>query len=121
MKKLLLLPLLLLSLTSCDDVERKSPLGWCLWEIHTHENYDCEWSYIYSDIHNHDAKNKPGVSAYYITVFTDDRIGEWFCFIEVHRKINNPIDSFNSFVGSNAYKPDEVLLIDCDLAREQLI
>ena len=117
MKKLFLLPLLLLSLASCDNgIVKKSPLGWCLWEIHTHENYDCEWSYIYNDIYNHDGSNEDNLDAYYITCFLDDRIGEWFCIIKYEYK-----SAFDRAAGIKVFAPDEVLLIDCDLAREQLL
>lgn len=85
MKKLtLLLPLLLLS--SCNNAVRKSPLDWCLWEIHKHEDYAFEWSYIYNEIKNHDDSDNDNLDAYYITVFMDDRIGEWYCFIECEHK-----------------------------------
>lgn len=115
MKKLLLLiPLLLL--TSCDNIVRKTPLGWCLWEIHKHEDYDCEWSYIYNNIQNYDDEDNYHLKAYYITVFTDDRIGEWYCFIECELK-----DLFSRGIGRTVYSWEEVNLIDCDLAREELI
>lgn len=114
LNKLLLIPFLLL--TSCDGTERKTPLQWCIWEIHNQENYDCEWSYIYNDIYNHDGSNVDNLDAYYITVFTDDRIGEWFCFIKCEHK-----SFFDRVVGRTVFSRDEVLLIDCDLAREQLL
>lgn len=117
MKKLLLLfSLLLLTLSACDDVVRKTPLSWCLWEIHKHENYDCEWSYVYNNIYNYDGSNEYGLDAYYITVFTDNRIGEWYCFIKCQH--NN---LFDRAIDRKNFALDEVLLIDCDLAREELL
>lgn len=105
MKKLLfLLPLLL---TSCS-IKRYSPLQYCLWEIESHEGYE-EFSYFYHDFssqYQDEADKDCKMYAYYITTFTDEVKGEWFCFIECRR---------NGYMG---YTPDEVILIDCDLAFE---
>jgi len=112
MKKLLLLLSLTLCLLSCNNAERKTPLQWCLWEIHTHEDYNCEWSYMYNELHNYDNSEESGLNAYYITAFAEDRIGEWYCFIKCK--------SNSSFYG-NIYLPQEVIYIDCDLARETIL
>ena len=115
-KALFLLPILLL-MSSCGNEIRKTPLEWCLWEIHTHADYNCEWSYIYNDIYNYDAsQTDTHISAYYITAFTDERIGEWYCMIkcELH-------DFFDRMAGRRTYSASDVLMIDCDLVREELI
>ena len=123
MKKLLLLfPLLLLTLSACDNgVERKSTLGWCIWEISKHENYDNDFSYIYERLYNHEAEIEKGGYGYYITVFTEDRIGEWFCMIKVKRVVNSITDSIINLGGGDSYKREDVVWIDCDLAREELL
>lgn len=105
MKKILLMFLFLLS--ACNNENRKTPLEWCLWEIHKHEDYDCDWSYIYNEIKNYEDINNSNLYGYYVTVFTDEKIGEWYCFVECKIKTM-----------SKSYKPEEILLIDCDLARE---
>ena len=114
MKKLLLL-LSLLLLTACDGIVRKTPLEWCLWEIHTYEDYDCELSYIYNELNNYDDEDKnPYLKAFYITVFTEDRKGEWYCFIECEHK-----SLFERMLNRNVYTAYEVNAIDCDLAFER--
>lgn len=115
LNKLLLIPFLLL--TSCDGTERKTPLQWCIWEIHNQENYDCEWSYIYSDIKNHDDSYNHYLHAYYITTFTDDRIGEWYCYVEREE----PKNFFGKMFELKTYSLEEIITLDCDLVREQLI
>ena len=92
--------------------ERRDPLYYCLWEIHTHEDYDCDFTYFYEELEPKSEIRKeadPGCDlyAYYITTFTDDRKGEWYCFIECK--------SNSIFKG---YNPEEVVLIDCDIAIE---
>ena len=116
MKKIFLIPLLLFSISTCNNKGKKSPLQWCVWEIHKHENYDCEWSYIYNEIQNHDDMDNLNLSAYYIKVFTGDRIGEWCCYIECDHK-----SSFDRAVGSKVYSWEEVKQIDCDLCYEILL
>ena len=111
-KLLLLLPLLL---TSCS-VKRYSPLQYCLWEIATHEGYN-EFSYFYNELINNELQEEAdegcSLYAYYITTFTEEVKGEWFCIIEC--KCNS---FFGNATGQSAYTPDEVVLIDCDLAFE---
>lgn len=114
LNKLLLIPFLLL--TSCDGTERKTPLQWCINEIQKQENYDSDWSYIYNDIKNHDEAGTYSWHAYYITAFTDDRIGEWYCFIDCE-----PKNFFYKMFELKAYSWEEVITIDCDLVREELI
>lgn len=114
LNRLLLIPFLLL--TSCDGTERKNPVEWCVWEIHKYENYDCEWSYIYNEIENHDDEDNSNLHAYYITAFLDDRIGEWYCFIECKHK-----NFFDRAAGIKTYAQENVIAIDCDLVREQLL
>ena len=114
MKRKAIIASLFLALASCDGIDRKTPLGWCLWEIHKNEGYDCEWSYVYDEIHNHDDSNNPHLEAYYITAFLDDRIGYWYCFIECeHRSL------FDKMAGRKDYSWDEVKNIDCDMAKEE--
>ena len=90
-----------------------SPLQYCLWEIHKHEDYDCDFTYFYEELEPKSEIRKEADSgcdlyAYYITTFTDDRKGEWYCFFEC--KSNS--------IFKGGYKPEEVVLIDCDLAIE---
>lgn len=103
----------LIGIQAWHNKDARTPLGWCLWEIHTHENYDCEFSYTYAEINNHDDSNNMYLHAYYITVFTDERKGEWYCFIEC--KCDHMI------LNKQVYKDYEVKLIDCDLAFETLL
>lgn len=106
-KLLLLLPLLL---TSCS-IKRYSPLQYCLWEIQSNEGYE-EFSYFYNELTNNELQEEAdegcSLYAYYITTFTEDVKGEWFCIIECRQ------------VGYKTYTPDEVVLIDCDLAFEMV-
>ena len=117
MKKVLLaLPLLLL--TACDNVVRKSPLDWCLWEIHKHEHYDCErYSYAAQDVYERNVEHeKNSLSySYYITYFADDRVGYWYCGIVVEHK-----SFLDRAAGRKVYSWEEVNQIDCDLIREEL-
>lgn len=96
----------------------KSPLGWCLWEIHTHEDYDCDFTYYYEELEPKSEIRKEAdkgceLYCYYITCFTDDRKGEWYCFIECYHKL-----SFDNAVGYKLYNLEEVVAIDCDIAIE---
>lgn len=94
-----------------ESNKRHSPLWYCIWEIHKHEDYDCEFTYYHQELEPKyeimkEANKNCELYAYYITVFTDDRKGEWYCFIETKRSI------------WKNYLPKEVMLIDCDLAIE---
>ena len=98
----------------------KTPLGWCIWEIHTHEDYDCEFTYVYQEVEpkseiKKEADKGMNLYCYYITVFTEDRIGEWYCFIECFHR-----DFFDKMMDSRFYAANEVYLIDCDIAREDI-
>ena len=77
-----------------------NPLNCCIQEIHTHENYDCEWSYTYNEVHDYDDSEKDNVKCYVINCYVNDRVGEWFCY----------------FIDYQDY-----YYIDCDLAREWII
>lgn len=95
--------------------DRREPLYYCIQEIYKHENYDCDFTYFYEELEPKNEIKKEAHSgcdlyAYYITTFTNDRKGEWYCFIEC-------IKSNSLFKG---YKPKEVILIDCDIAFETL-
>ena len=98
----------------------RTPLGWCVWEIHHEEDYDCEFTYTYQELEpkseiKKEADKGMNLYCYYITVFTDDRIGEWYCFIECFHK-----DLFDKMLDSKYYSANEVYLIDCDIAREDI-
>lgn len=98
----------------------KTPLGWCIWEIHTHEDYDCDFTYIYQEVEpkseiQKEADKGMNIYCFYITVFTGERIGEWYCFIECFHK-----DLFDKVFDAKYYAADEVYLIDCDIAREDI-
>ncbi len=114
LNRLLLIPFLLL--TSCDDTEWKTPLEWCVNEIQKQENYDGDWSYIYNEIKNHDEVGTHYWNAYYITAFAYDRIGEWYCFIECEHK-----NFFAKIFTSKIYSLEDIITIDCDLVREELL
>ena len=97
---------------------RHSPLDWCIWEIHKHEDFDCEFSYVYQALEPKSEIRKEADSgcdlyAYYVKVFTDDRIGEWYCFVEFK----------DLTLGDrllNGYRAEQVYLIDCDIITEIL-
>ena len=99
----------------------KSPLNWCIWEISTHEDYDYGFTYIYQEIQpkseiQKEADKGTQLYAYYITCFCEDRIGEWFCFIECFYR-----DLFDEMLNAKFFAASEVYLIDCDLIREELL
>ena len=110
-KKLLLLPLLALCLTSCifpQDGD-KTPLGWCIWEIQKHEGYeDC--AYTYQDVYAKDMQEEASmggrVYAYIVTTYIYPTRTEWFCFIECKKTDKKYLNS------------SDVLLIDCDVIWE---
>lgn len=106
MKKLLLLPLLLL--TSCSRQNYKTPLGWCVWEIQEHENYE-ELCYTYQKMYPNDyeEESKYSMDCYAITTYTDELRTEWFCFIEYI-----PIMFTDLIPGKN------IINIDCDVVWE---
>ena len=98
----------------------KTPVAWCLWEIQTHEDYDCDLTYYVQELEpkseiKKEADKGCNLYCYYIITFTDDRKGEWYCFIECRHK-----NLFDKTFDYRAYRPDEVVLIDCDLAFETL-
>ena len=98
----------------------KTPLGWCIWEIRTHENYDGELTYIHQEIEpkseiKKEADKGMNIYAYYITVFTEDRIGEWYCFIECYHR-----DFLDKIMDTKYYSANEVYAIDCDIVREDI-
>ena len=98
-----------------------SPLQYCLWEIQSHENYESFSTFYYnelepkSEIRKEVDKNHE-LYAYYITVFTEDRKGEWYCFIECL------VPFYVLGLGTpRGYDINHVIAIDCDLAIETLI
>ena len=97
---------------------RYSPLQYCLWEIQNNEGYNEEFTYTFEELEPKSEMQKEAhkdcvIYAYYITVFTNDRKGEWYCFIEC--KMPWYISGFGEPKG---YRPSEVIAIDCDLAIE---
>ena len=94
----------------------KTPLGWCIWEIHKHEYYDCDFTYYYKDLEPKSEIKKEAdkgceIYCYYITTFTDEYKTEWYCFFEgFHR------NWFDHAFECIYYRPDEVYIIDCDEA-----
>jgi len=110
MKKMIIfLAIIPCLLCSCGAVQRKTLLQWCLWEIHKHENYDCEWAYSYNTVYSPETKDNLYIKCYVITTYTDDRVGEWFCFIERYNHSNHIVDT---------YAKSDIKLIDCDLFKE---
>ena len=100
----------LVSLVIFEGMKRNSPLTYCLREIRKHEGYE-EFSYTYEQIKNADTTFEPHhhIYSYYINTFTDAGKGEWFCYVEAVKQ---------SFFISNSYLPEEIIIIDCDLAFE---
>ena len=97
---------------------RAAPIRYCISEISKHENYDTEFTYIYQELEStkevrNSADSGCDLYAYYITTFTDDRKGEWYCFVEFkqHRI---------PFIAYDIYAPEDLVIIDCDLAFETL-
>ena len=87
-------------LSSINHKNKFNPLNCCIQEIHTHENYDCAWSYTYNEVHDYDDSEKDNVKCYVINCYTNDRVGEWYCY----------------FIDYQDY-----YYVDCDLAREWII
>lgn len=107
MKKLFLIPLLLLSLASCIRKGDKTPLGWCVWEIQKHEGYEgCYYTYQEPSPHYYKFESKNNVDSYIITTYTEELRTEWFCFIEYSKTIKKYLS------------PEDVYLIDCDVVWE---
>lgn len=97
-----------------------SPLQYCLWEIQKHEGYDCDFTYYYQELEPKDEIRKEAdkncaIYCYCITCFTDDRKGEWFCFIEFETS-----SWFRAVAEQKGYDAEQCVLIDCDLAFESL-
>ena len=110
MKKLLLLLILPLLLVGCSKskVEKYTPLGWCLWEIRKHEDYQDAYVYTYEEPYYPIDEEYTGsnlVDAYVITTYTDELRTEWFCFIEY--KTSKKLLTWNDIVD-----------IDCDVVWE---
>lgn len=106
MKKLLLLPLLLL--TSCSRQNYKTSLNWCVWEIQKHENYE-ECSYTYQEVYprDYEEESKYSINCYIITTYTDELRTEWWCFIE-----------YIPTMFSDLILDRNVVTIDCDIVWE---
>lgn len=105
----------IICLVFTDGRNRYDPLQYCIWEIQKHEGYDCEFSYFYDRLQPEKEIQKEAdkgciLYAYYITTFTDDRKGEWYCFVEAN----------HSSIFFGGHKPREIVAIDCDLAFETL-
>ncbi len=99
-----------------------SPLMYCIWEIQSHENYDCDYfTYYYEELEpkaeiQKEADKFCDIYVYYITCFTDERKGEWYCGIECESSV------FPRALGKQwGYDPWQVRLIDCDLVLETII
>ena len=108
MKKLILLPLLLL-LISCNNSVKKTPLGWCIWEIQTHEGYE-NCAYTYQEVYANDLQKEASMGgkyyAYIITTYSYPMRTEWFCEIECKK------------TSSKYVSEEEVYVIDCDVLYE---
>ena len=113
MKKLLLLPLLCLSLTSCIIKDGdKTPLGWCVWEIRRNDGYqDAVYTYQelnpYNEIQEEKSNSKNKFDAYIITTYTYPSRTEWLCFIEYK-------DTIKKYLNAN-----DIIYIDCDIVWEK--
>ena len=111
-KKLLLLPLLALCLTSCifpQDGD-KTPLGWCLWEISKHQGYD-NYAYTCQEIKTYNLEENHKYEyalekCYIIITYSYPLKTEWFCEIEYKN------------VSKRYLNEKEVYYIDCDVLYE---
>lgn len=103
LKLLALLPLLLLS--SCGE-EKRTPLGWCLWEIRKHQGYEDLLFYSSKEIPysilKEEYSGKNDLHGYIVETYTDEMKTEWWCYIETKKTIFKAIPS------------DNVVYIDCD-------
>lgn len=111
MKKLLSLVLLSIAaicLCSCSNEEKRTPLGWCVWEIQKHEGYeDCMFTYQDLLPQNYKLESKNALDGYVITAYTEELRGEWCCFVEYNKKT------------SMRYLAErDIYSIDCDLVWE---
>lgn len=111
MKKLLMLPLLCLSLTSCVKDGDKTPLGWCVWEIRKNDGYqDIVYTYQelnpYNEIQEEKSNSNNKIDAYVITTYTYPLRTEWVCFIEYKDTIKKYLNA------------DDIIVIDCDIVWE---
>ena len=111
----------IIGITQSHDKNAKTPLGWCVWEITTHEDYsDCDYSYTY-EIPNppEGERNEPNVYCYVITMYTDEGVGLWYCFIQC--VCNHTLYKSLHLNGGITFQSNEVKLIDCDLGYEILV
>lgn len=111
MKKMLSLVLLSIAticLCSCSNEEKRTPLGWCVWEIQTHEGYE-ECTYTYQEIEpkTYKLESKNALDCYIITTYTEELRSEWYCFVEYNKK--NPMRYLSA---------KDIYSIDCDLVWE---
>lgn len=114
-RKLLMLPLLICFLASCDDgIERNTPLGWCAKDVL--KNYDYECPYAYTEIEYpkgfyDDIKEKfYWVDCYEIRVFAynDNATDYYYCVIGYDH-----FDPLDRAAGRKVYARGEVDY-DCD-------
>lgn len=105
-KLLALLPLLLLS--SCGE-EKRTPLGWCLWEIQKHEGYENP------DFMSYEKGTAKGT--FLITTITHNETLEtkWICCIDYK------ISLFSYNEKEPLLKAKDVILIDCDVLEERTL
>lgn len=108
-KLLALLPLLLLS--SCGE-EKRTPLGWCLWEIQKHDGYENP------DFMSYEKGIEKGT--FLITTITHNETLEtkWACCIDY--KIS--LLEYNTKVENEPFlKAEDVISIDCDILEERTL
>ena len=109
-------------ITQSHNKNAKTPLGWCVWEITQHEDYaDTDYSYTYEVPNPPEGETyEANVYPYVITVYTDERVGLWYCFIqcECNHLLYKTIHKTGS---TRTYKDYEVKLRDCDLGYEILV
>lgn len=111
MKKLLSLVLLSIAtacLCSCSNEEKRTPLGWCVWEIQTHEGYEeCTFTYQEIEPKSYKLESKNALDCYIITTYTEELRGEWLCYVEYNKK------AIEKYLTAK-----DVYSIDCDLVWE---
>ena len=113
MKKILILPMLCLSLASCIKSGDMTPLGWCVWEIRKHDGYQdvvCTYQELnpYSEVQEERSSPNDRINAYIITTYTYPLRTEWLCFIEYK-------DTIKKYLNAN-----DIVCIDCDIIWEEV-
>lgn len=119
MKKVLVIliaSIMLMFCSACSLPERKTPYGWCMWEIEKHEQYE-EFDIFGWDFQEVMSSESNGrAKCYIITVMSNEPINDdiafdyWFCFIEY---------KYNPFW--EGITREQITAIDCDWFKTEYI